>query len=93
MPTQVDGALMHAMSGNELSRVRTEFWLRPPEPIKQSPLESREPTLLCNQVPFQDGVQVPFQDGVQSRPSRSRPRTRPSHLPPVVRLVRLPHVG
>jgi hypothetical protein len=50
MPTQVDGALMHAMSGNELSRVRTEFRLRPPEPIKQSPLESREPTLLCNQV-------------------------------------------
>jgi len=41
---------MHAMSGNELSRVRTEFRLRPPEPIKQSPLESREPTLLCNQV-------------------------------------------
>ena len=29
MPTQVDGALMHAMSGNELSRVRTEFRLRP----------------------------------------------------------------
>jgi len=50
MPTQVDGALMHAMSGNELSRVRTEFWLRPPEPINQSLLESREPTLLCNQV-------------------------------------------
>jgi hypothetical protein len=33
MPTQVDGTLMHAMSGNELSRVRTEFRLRPPEPI------------------------------------------------------------
>ena len=24
MPNQVDGALVHAMSGNELSRVRTE---------------------------------------------------------------------
>jgi hypothetical protein len=53
MPTQVDGALMHAMSGNELSRVRTEFRLRPPEPIKQSLLESRKPTLLCNQVQSQ----------------------------------------
>jgi len=53
MPTQVDGALMHAMSGNELSRVRTEFRLRPPEPINQSLLESREPTLLCNQVQSQ----------------------------------------
>jgi hypothetical protein len=38
------------MSGNELSRVRTEFRLRPPEPINQSLLESRKPTLLCNQV-------------------------------------------
>jgi hypothetical protein len=50
MPNQVDGALVHAMSGNELSRVRTEFRLRPPEPINQCLLESRGPTLLCNQV-------------------------------------------
>jgi hypothetical protein len=52
MPNQVDGALVHAMSGNELSRVRTEFRLRPPEPINQCLLESRGPTLLCNQVPI-----------------------------------------
>jgi hypothetical protein len=39
------------MSGTELSRVRTEFRLRPRERINQSPLESRGPTLLCNQVP------------------------------------------
>jgi hypothetical protein len=51
MPSQVDGALVHAMSGNELSRVRTEFRLRPPEPINHCLLESRGPTLLCNQVP------------------------------------------
>src|SRR5215469_17793905 len=41
MPYQVDGALVHAMSGNELSRVRTEFRLHPPEPIKRCLLESR----------------------------------------------------
>jgi hypothetical protein len=52
MPNQVDGVLVRAMSGTELSRVRTEFRLRPPEPIKQSLLESRGPTLLCNQVRF-----------------------------------------
>jgi hypothetical protein len=51
MPIQVRGVLVHAMSGTELSRVRTEFRLRLPEPINKSPLESRGPTLLCNQVP------------------------------------------
>jgi hypothetical protein len=51
MPNQVDGAFVRcAMSGTELSRVRTEFRLRPPEPTKQSH-SSREPTLLCNHVP------------------------------------------
>jgi hypothetical protein len=54
MPNQVDGVLVRAMSGTELSRVRTEFRLRPPEPIKQSLLESRGPTLLCNQVSRKD---------------------------------------
>jgi hypothetical protein len=50
MPHQVDGALVHATSGTELSRVRTEFRLRPPEPINPSLLESRGRTSLCNQV-------------------------------------------
>jgi hypothetical protein len=50
MPIHVDGVRVHAMSGTELSRVRTEFRLRLPEPINKSPLESREPALLCNQV-------------------------------------------
>ena len=51
MPIQVRGVLVHAMSGTELSRVRTEFRLRLPEPINKDPLESRGPTLLCNHVP------------------------------------------
>ncbi len=51
MPIQVRDVLVHAMSGTELSRVRTEFRLRLPETINKSPLESRGPTLLCNQVP------------------------------------------
>jgi hypothetical protein len=50
MPIQVRGDLVHAMSGTELSRVRTEIRLRLPEPINKSPLESRGPTLLCNQL-------------------------------------------
>jgi hypothetical protein len=48
MPIQVRGVLVHAMSGTELSRVRTEFRLRLPEPINKSTLESRGPTWLCN---------------------------------------------
>ena len=40
MLIQVRGVLVHAMSGIELSRVRTEFRLRLPEPINKSPLES-----------------------------------------------------
>jgi hypothetical protein len=50
MLIQVRGVVVHAMSGTELSHVRTEFRLRLPEPINKSPLESRGPTLLCNQV-------------------------------------------
>jgi hypothetical protein len=52
MPIQVRGVLVHAMSGTELSRVRTDFRLHLPEPINKNPLESRGPTLLCNQVPY-----------------------------------------
>jgi hypothetical protein len=36
----VRGVSVHAMSGIELSRVRTEFRLRLPEPINKRPLES-----------------------------------------------------
>ena len=41
MPYQVDDDVLHAMSGTELSCVRTELRLLPPEPIKQSSLASR----------------------------------------------------
>ena len=41
MPHQVDDAIVHAMSGTELSRVRTELRLLPPEPIHQRLLASR----------------------------------------------------
>src|SRR5712664_1489330 len=41
MPHQVDDAIVHAMSGTELSRVRTELRLLPPEPINQRLLASR----------------------------------------------------
>jgi len=50
MPIPVRGVLVRARSGTELSRVRTEFRLRLPEPSNKSPLESRGPTLFCNQV-------------------------------------------
>ena len=50
MPIQVGGVLVRAMSGTELSHVRTEFRLRVPEPIDKSPLEPSGPTLSCNQV-------------------------------------------
>jgi hypothetical protein len=40
MPMQVRGVRRHAMSGTELSCVRTEFRLRLPEPSNKSPLES-----------------------------------------------------
>jgi hypothetical protein len=50
MLIQVRGVLVHAMSDTELSRVRTEFRPRLPEPINKSPLEPRGPALLCNQV-------------------------------------------
>ena len=40
MPHQVDGAFVRAMSGTGLSHVRTEFQLRPPEPINSSLLAS-----------------------------------------------------
>jgi hypothetical protein len=52
MLLQVDDALPHAMSGTELSRVRTELWLLAHEPINQSLLVSRGPALLCNHVVF-----------------------------------------
>jgi hypothetical protein len=52
MPHQVDGVLLHTMSGTELSRVRAELWLLLREPINKSLIASEGPTLLRNQVDF-----------------------------------------
>jgi hypothetical protein len=52
MPIQVRGVLVHAMSGTELSRVRTEFRLRLPERINSSPLESRGADIVMQSSSF-----------------------------------------
>jgi hypothetical protein len=46
MPIQVHGVLVRAMSGIELSRVRSESRLRLPETINKSPLESRRADIV-----------------------------------------------
>ena len=50
MPIHIDGTFLRAMSGTELSRVRTEIRLRPLEPISESRPSRGGPTLLCNHV-------------------------------------------
>jgi hypothetical protein len=52
MLIQVRGVLVHAMSGTELSRVRTEFRPRLPEPINQSPLDSRGADIVLQSSQF-----------------------------------------
>jgi hypothetical protein len=51
MPYQVDDALLHAMSGTELSRVRTELRLLPPEPNNQRLLTSRGADIVMQSSP------------------------------------------
>ena len=52
MPYQVDDALLHAMSGTELSRVRTELRLLPPEPNNQRLLMSRGADIVMQSSGF-----------------------------------------
>jgi hypothetical protein len=52
MPYQVDHALRHAMSGTELSRVRTELRLLPPEPNNQRLLTSRGADIVMQSSAF-----------------------------------------
>jgi hypothetical protein len=52
MPYQVDDALLHAMSGTELSRVRTELRLLPPEPNNQTLLASRGADIVMQSSAF-----------------------------------------
>ncbi len=51
MPYQVDDALLHAMSGTELSRVRTELRLLP-EPNNQRLLMSRGADIVMQSSAF-----------------------------------------
>ncbi len=51
MPYQVDDALLHAMSGTELSRVRTELRLLP-EPNNQRLLMSRGADIVMQSSPL-----------------------------------------
>jgi hypothetical protein len=53
MLIQVRGVSVHAMSGIELSRVRTEFRLRLPEPINKRPLESSGADIVMQSCGFQ----------------------------------------
>jgi hypothetical protein len=56
MPYQVDDALLHAMSGTELSRVRTELRLLPPEPNNQRLLTSRGADIVMQSSPIKGNV-------------------------------------
>jgi hypothetical protein len=51
MPIQVDGVLANAMSGTELSRVRTEFRLRLPEPITPNPTRTGADIVMQSSEP------------------------------------------
>jgi hypothetical protein len=52
MLIQVRGVSVHAMPSIELSRVRTEFRLRLPEPINKSPLESSGADIVMQSTGF-----------------------------------------
>lgn len=52
MPYQVHGALLHAMCGTKLSRLRTELRLLRPEPINQSLLVSRGAGIVMQSSEF-----------------------------------------
>jgi hypothetical protein len=70
MPYQVHDAVLHAISGTELSRVRTEFRLRPLEPISQRLLASREADIVMQSSEvWKGGLRA---DGVNSRPPPER---------------------
>ena len=56
MPHQVDDAIVHAMSGTELSRVRTELRLLLPEPINQPLLASRGTDIVMQSSGFVAGM-------------------------------------
>src|SRR5258708_13145066 len=65
MPNQVDGVLLHTMSGTELSRVRTELHRRriltavPPHPVQTNPQPAPHRYLGYALVPTHCQVNVP----------------------------------
>src|SRR6266436_3116478 len=65
MPNQVDDALLHAMSGSELSRVRTELYRRrirtsiPPHPVQPNRQTAPHRYLGNALVPTHCQVNVP----------------------------------
>jgi hypothetical protein len=66
------------MSGTELSRVRTEFRLRPLEPINESDSSRAGPTLLCNHVG--PSTNLSGQVASSTRSQRSRLQKHPATL-------------
>jgi hypothetical protein len=85
MPYQVDDALLHAMSGTELSRVRTELRLLP-EPNNQRLLMSRGADIVMQSSPvpvLQVSDNRVYHDLAQSRSESDPPplaRDSPSCL-------------
>jgi len=69
MPYQVDDAVRHAMSGTELSRVRTELRLLLREHINQRLLASRAPDIVMQSSPV-PGLKVSGY-GISTHPSIS----------------------
>jgi len=58
---------VRAMSGTELSRVRTEFRLRLLEPINKSPLESSGAGVVMQSSEIRNKICIPaFQETFQS---------------------------
>ena len=71
MLIQVRGVSVHAMSGIELSRVRTEFRLRLPEPINKRPLESSGADIVTQSNGFS-----PYLSRAAIRSAATRARSR-----------------
>src|SRR5580698_10079767 len=67
---QVGDALLHAMSGTELSRVRTELRLLLPKPINKSPVGSRGADIVMQSSRFLPKPHVRSSDlsGINSDP-------------------------
>jgi hypothetical protein len=68
---QVDDALLRAMSGIELSRVRTELRLLPPEPINKRLIASRGADIVMQSSGFWSNIALWHLPGYRCRFKRS----------------------